>query len=186
MTLTRVVTAVLLAVGLTACGQGPVPAPPPVPATSSASALATTALADTARAFAELVIATGDQALKLLTQGGDRASSPSLRSLAQEIAAARRGERAELHGLLLEAGVAYVNNHEGHDMPGMPTDPELAALAASPDFDAEFTRLLRAHLTESATVAESGAAHQATKDVAERMREQRRTELARLDQLAGR
>lgn len=108
----------------------------------------------TARAFVELTIATNDQAVKLLDAGASRAADPALRTFASDLAAARRAELVELHAIL--GTVRYVNNHEGHDMPGMPTEAELVALAAATDFDAEFTRLARAHLTESSTVARSG------------------------------
>lgn len=110
----------------------------------------------TARAFVELTIATDDQAVKLLDLGASRAADPALRRFASDLATARRAEIKELHAIL--GTVPYVNNHEGHDMPGMPTEAELVALAAAADFDAEFTRLVRAHLTESATVAQSGLA----------------------------
>lgn len=166
---------VLLALALVACGRQDPAAPSPV---------ATTAFDDTARAFVELAIATDDQALKLLDQGAERAVDPALRQLAGELAAVRRTELHELHTLLETAGVPYVNNHVGHDMPGMPTDAELATLtSAAATFDAELTRLVRAHLEESAVVAKSAAEsveHPETKAAAERMAEERAAALARL------
>ena len=71
-------------------------------------------------------------------------------------------------------------------MPGMPTEAELLALPSAPDFDAEFTRLTRAHLTESATVAKSGAASITggeAKAVAEEMVRERSSALRSLDTL---
>ncbi len=164
---------VLLALALVACGRQDPAAPSPV---------ATTAFDDTARAFVELAIATDDQALKLLDQGAERAVDPALRALAGELAAVRRTELHELHTLLETAGVPYVNNHVGHDMPGMPTDAELATLTAAA-FDAEFARLVRAHLEESAVVAKSAAEsveHPETKAAAQRMAEERAAALTRL------
>ncbi|MGW0519582.1 DUF305 domain-containing protein [Crossiella sp. NPDC003009] len=175
----RVLVTVLLVLGLTGCAQRAEAPPPSTPSPTAAGAFGP---AETA--FVELVIATDDQAVKLLDAGARRAG-PGLRELATDLAAARRAELAALHELLRQARVAYVNNHEGHDMPGMPTEPELTALAAAPDFDREFARLLRAHLTESATVAGSAGSltHSATKAAAGRMSEGRKAELARLDQL---
>ena len=97
------------------------------------------------------------QAVKLMDLGARRATEPRLRQFASDLTAVRHTELTELRDILGAAKVPYVDNHAGHDMPGMPTEVELVALAGAPDFDAEFTRLARAHLTESATVAKSGA-----------------------------
>lgn len=183
----KLVLVVLLVAALSACGrQGPAPAPTPAPPPGAQAVASTGDLDATARAFLELVIATDDQAVKLLDLGAARASSPELRALAGELATARRTELAELRGILDKAAIPYVNNHAGHDMPGMPTEAELVALRAAPDFDAEFTRLTRAHLTESATVAKSGASsvkHGETKAAAEAMVRERASALRSLDAL---
>ncbi len=65
----------------------------------------------------------------MLDLGTRRATSPRLRGFAAALAGARRGELAELHGLLDAAGVPYANLHAGHDMPGMPTEAELTGLS---------------------------------------------------------
>jgi hypothetical protein len=97
--------------------------------------------------------------------------------------------------LLDAAGITYVNNHEGHDMPGMPTDEELNALSTSKsDFDQVFTGLLRAHLDESTVVVRSllseaagvsSTTHAGTKAVAQQMVRERAADLPRLDQPSG-
>lgn len=168
----------MLAFTLAACG---VPDPAPTPPTSTV----TPGLDATTRAFVELTIATDDQAVKLLDLGATRASADALRAFAAEVATARRTELAALHDIL--GSIPYVNNHAGHDMPGMPTEVELIALQASADFDTDFVRLVRNHLTESTTVAQSGAdsvPEPRTHELAESMLRQRGTELARLDTLA--
>jgi uncharacterized protein (DUF305 family) len=132
------------------------------------------------------VVATDDQVGKLLAAGAERARRPELRQFATDLASARRTEAAGLRAILGDERIPYVDNHAGHDMPGMPTAAELVALAAAPDFDAEFTRLVRAHLTESATVANSGATavtHPATKAAAEAMVRERAAALRSLDAL---
>jgi len=150
--LQRPAAAVALLLALCACGADPATARDSAP---QASAVSSGGLDETALAFVELSIATDDQAVKLLDLGASRATSPALRSFASDLAAARRTELSSLHDLL--GSTPYVNNHAGHDMPGMPTDAELIALrAASDDFDPEFVRLVRNHLTESTTVARSG------------------------------
>jgi uncharacterized protein (DUF305 family) len=187
----KLVLVVLLVAALSACGQrGPAPAPNPAPAPGPQAVASNGGqngdLDATARAFAELVIATDDQAVKLLDLGAARARSPELRALAGELAAARRTEAAELREILGAAAIPYVNNHAGHDMPGMPTEAELLALNSAQDFDAEFTRLTRAHLTESETVAKSGSSsvtHEETKAAAEAMVRERANALRSLDAL---
>jgi uncharacterized protein (DUF305 family) len=184
---------VLLAAAV-GCGQeapahehSPSPAPSSVASSPSSSVRA--GFDGMAVAFVQLAIATGDQAVKLLDQGAEQASSSELRTLAADLAEVRRAEVTTLHGILEELSVPYVNNHMGHDMPGMPTDAELSALSASgAGFDAEFTRLLRAHLTESKTVLESSAktlADQKTKTAARTMAKERGTALERLDSVVA-
>jgi uncharacterized protein (DUF305 family) len=191
----KLVLVVLLVAALSACGlQGPTPAPNPAPPPGAQAVASNRAaggdaggdLDATARAFVELVIATDHQAVKLLDLGVAHATSPDLRALAGELAATRRAELSELRGILDTAAIPYVDNHAGHDMPGMPTEAELLALSSAPDFDAEFTRLARAHLTESATVAKSGASsitHGEAKAVAVAMARERSSALRSLDAL---
>lgn len=169
----------VLTFALVACGA-PAPATPPATTTS-----VTSSLDPTTRAFVELTIATDDQAVKLLDLGARGAASAALRTFAGEVAAARRTELAALHDIL--GSIPYVNNHAGHDMPGMPTEAELIALRASADFDTDFVRLVRNHLTESTTVARSGAeaiTEPRTQALATSMVRQRGEELPRLDTLA--
>jgi uncharacterized protein (DUF305 family) len=163
----------LLAALFSGCGQQ-APAPEPV----------VSGLDTTTRAFVELTIATDDQAVKLMDLGASRAADPALRSLAAGLATARRAELTELRAIL--DPIPYVNHHEGHDMPGMPTEAELVALAASQDFDTEFTRLTRAHLTESSTVARSGLGaikHKRTHTMASAIEQERKTALQTLNTL---
>ncbi|CAM3332733.1 DUF305 domain-containing protein [Kibdelosporangium persicum] len=153
--MTVIIRCVLLCLVLTGCG-GKVTGP--VPETPASGTGQSTPFGPTERAFVELAIATGDQAVKLLDAGAKNAAQPELRRLAGDVGAARRAEVVELHGLLRTAAIEYVDNHKGHDMPGMPTDEEISLLQASgPQFDAVFARLLRAHLDESATVVRSAA-----------------------------
>lgn len=189
----RVLVTVLLAAALVACGQQ-APAshehtPSSTPSSVPSSSTAQTGFDGVAVAFVQLAIATGDQAVKLLDQGAQQATSPELRALAADLAEVRRAEVTELHGILDGLSVPYVNNHAGHDMPGMPTDTEITALASSgPGFDAEFARLLRAHLTESKTVLESSAkslADEKAKAAARTMAEERTKALGRLDSVVA-
>ncbi|OLF11895.1 DUF305 domain-containing protein [Actinophytocola xanthii] len=183
--------AVLLATGLTACGQQdpatpPSASPPAPPPAAAEPSVPPGGFGPTEQAFTQLAISTDDQAVRLLDLGARRAANPALRAFAGELATTRRAELESLHGLLDAASVPYQNLHEGHDMPGMPTDAELTGLASSAAFDTELTRLVRAHLTESATVARSAATqvtHEPTKAVAAAMATERAAALTRLASL---
>ena len=145
-------TALLLAGLLTACQQ----APPPPPQTGYGA---------TERAFVELAIATDEQALKLLDLTDDT-------SLVEN----RNTELTELRKLL---DAPYVNNHAGHDMPGMPTDAEIELASTNPDALKQF---VHAHLTESLEVLRSAGAaitHPPTAEVVRLMERHRTSELAR-------
>lgn len=146
------IAALLLAGLLSACQQEP----PPPPAQNGYGA--------TERAFVELAIATDEQALKLVELDHD----PSL-------AENRRTELAELRKLL---DAPYVDNHAGHDMPGMPTDAEIQLAATSPDALKQF---VHAHLTESLDVLHSAGeaiTHRPTAEVIKLMERHRAAELA--------
>lgn len=146
------IAALLLAGLLSACQQEP----PPPPAQNGYGA--------TERAFVELAIATGEQALKLVELDHD----PSL-------AENRRTELAELRKLL---DAPYVDNHAGHDMPGMPTDAEIQLASTNAEARAQF---VHAHLTESLEVlksARTAITHPPTAEVVELMQRHRTAELA--------
>jgi hypothetical protein len=150
-------TALLLAGLLVACQQAPPPRPAPPPATQNGYGA-------TERAFVELAIATDEQALKLLGLA-DRPELEENRNV--ELAALRK---------LLDA--PYVNNHAGHDMPGMPTDAEIQLASTSPDALQQF---VRTHLTESLEVVRSAGAaitHPPTAEVVKLMERHRTAELA--------
>jgi hypothetical protein len=141
----------LLACLLAACRQEPPPA-------------LQNGYGPTERAFVELAIATDEQALKLVELDGDAM-----------LADHRRTELAALRGLL---DAPYVNNHAGHDMPGMPTDAEIQLAATDPAARKQF---VHAHLTESLEVlrsAEAAITHPPTAEVVELMERHRTAELA--------
>ncbi|MFI6095342.1 hypothetical protein ACIA8G_07320 [Lentzea sp. NPDC051213] len=149
-------TVLLLAGLLAACQQEPPPAASPPQAQNSYGA--------TERAFVELAIATDEQALKLLEHAGR-----------PELTANRNTELAELRKLL---DAPYVNQHAGHDMPGMPTDAEIQLAATSPDALDQF---VRTHLTESLEVvrsARTAITHPPTAEVVALMERHRTAELA--------
>ncbi|SER63404.1 hypothetical protein SAMN05216188_113168 [Lentzea xinjiangensis] len=112
----------------------------------------------------ELAIATDEQALKLLRLTGSA-----------ELVENRNAELAALRALL---DAPYVNQHAGHDMPGMPTDAEIQLASTSQDALRQF---VRAHLTESLEVvrsARTAITHPPTAEVVRLMERHRTAELA--------
>lgn len=112
----------------------------------------------------ELAIATDEQALKLL----DLTDQAELRN----------NRNAELTALRALLDAPYVNNHAGHDMPGMPTDAEIQLASTSPDALRQF---VHAHLTESLEVVRSAGSaitHPPTAEVVKLMERHRTAELA--------
>ncbi|WP_033427890.1 DUF305 domain-containing protein [Saccharothrix syringae] len=140
---------------LSACGAEPAPPPTttaPPPTTTSAGGLD-----PTDAAYVQLAIPQAESALPLLDAVRARATDPALAELATRAGVGHRGELTELHGVLERAGATYLNQHEGHDMPGMVTRDEVVAAdrLAGAEFDAEARVLLRRHFEESAAVARS-------------------------------
>ncbi|MEJ2857759.1 MULTISPECIES: DUF305 domain-containing protein [unclassified Saccharothrix] len=126
---------------LTACTAEPPAAEPPA------------ALSATDAAYVQLAIPQAESALPLLDLVTSRETP--LTPLTREIAADHRAELDRLHALLRDRGLPYLDEHRGHDMPGMVTAPEVTGLATltGPDFDTHASALLKAHLEESAAVA---------------------------------
>jgi uncharacterized protein (DUF305 family) len=132
------VVVLLLAVG---CGQQH----DEVPATPSNA---------TDIAYVQLAIPQDESVLPLLALARTRAA-PDLVRLAERVDAGHRAELTRLRAYLSSVGVVDDHPHEGHDMPGMVTEAEVAgaALAQGDAFDESVRRLLRAHFEESTTVA---------------------------------
>jgi hypothetical protein len=147
----RIAPLLLAGLVLSACQQAPPPAPPQ------------NGYGATERAFVELSIATDEQALKLVALD----NNPSL-------VENRQAELTELRKLL---DAPYVNNHAGHDMPGMPTDAEIQLASTSPDARRQF---VHAHLTEQLEVLRSAGTaitHPPTAEVVKLMEQHRTAEL---------
>jgi len=139
------------------------------PPTSSA-AVAPGGFSDTDAAYVQLAIPQDETVMPVLALAKSREGvDPGLVSLAGEVEAGHQKELERLRGALSAAGQTYLNMHEGHDMPGMVTGDELAALTAlsGPAFDAQLRVLLRAHFEESVTVAKSELAAGSSAEVLE-------------------
>ncbi|MEU4551898.1 DUF305 domain-containing protein [Micromonospora violae] len=108
-------------------------------------------------AWLQLTVAMIERLLPVLDLVPARTTDPAWRRTAARVAATQRADLDRAHRLLAEAGAPTTNPHEGHDMPGMVTAEQLAALRSATG--ASFHRLLaghlRAHLTQSVRIAAS-------------------------------
>ncbi|WP_439656639.1 DUF305 domain-containing protein [Lentzea sp. HUAS TT2] len=152
--------ALLVAVLLVATGCG-APAGDPTPA--GAPDLTATDLA-----FVDLVIPQNESALAALALTATRPGS-ALRPVAAQVEARYRAELAQVRDLLARTGRQESDQHDGHDMPGMITAAELAAVgfAEGPDFDQQLKALLRTHFEEARTVARAELSGGTSKQVLE-------------------
>jgi uncharacterized protein (DUF305 family) len=105
-------------------------------------------------AWAQLMVAMNDRALRLLARVPTRAANPALVRLTSEIAAEHQAEQPRLRRLLTRNGPEPTNPHKDHDMPGMITRADLATTETlrGPALDHLVTTRLHAHLAQSALI----------------------------------
>ncbi|MFK4086235.1 DUF305 domain-containing protein [Kribbella sp. NPDC020789] len=106
-------------------------------------------------AWIELMIPMDDQLLRVLAMAEQQAADPAVRAFATTVAAGHRTELEQLKATRTRSGMPVRNPHEGHDMAGMMTEPEIVALGktSGPAFDRLFAANLKEHLEESIVLA---------------------------------
>jgi len=154
----RALGGALLVAGLVAgCGASaassgapPVSAGTPVPSVQQA-------FNPTDLAWIQLMVPMDEQLLRVLDLANQQSADPAVRKLAQQITTTHRAELAQLVVLRTRSGAPTTNVHEGHDMPGMMTEPEIAAMgkAQGAAFGQLFRKNLKEHLDQSIIVARS-------------------------------
>ncbi|MBQ0905131.1 DUF305 domain-containing protein [Micromonospora sp. U21] len=171
-------------------GTTPPSATRPAAAPSNAASPTGTAgpFSGTDIAWLQLTVAMADRLLPVLDLVSARTTDPDWRRLATQIEATHRAYLGRSRQLLHEFGAPTTNPHEGHDMPGMITAEELAALrsATGTSFQRLLAGHLRAHLTQAARMAtaeQRGGVHPATTTLAATVVRDGTTDLARLDRL---
>ncbi|WP_432948558.1 DUF305 domain-containing protein [Kribbella sp. CA-253562] len=156
----KALACVVLLASLTACGSSAA-SPPPTPAPAGTPS-ATASVWDidpsfnaTDLAWIELMIPMDQQLLRVLALGEKQAADPAVRAFAGQVAAGHRAELDRLVALRTRSRLPVRNPHEGHDMPGMITEPEIVALgkATGAAFDATFLKNLKEHLDQSIVLA---------------------------------
>ncbi|MGW3607760.1 DUF305 domain-containing protein [Micromonospora sp. NPDC005161] len=188
--------AVLLVAG---CAAGP--SDPPgttAPAADAPTAVAPPSVAaptgttgpfsPTDTAWLQLTVAMAERVLPVLDLVPARTTDPAWRRLAAQIEATQRADLVVSRRLLGESSAPATNPHEGHDMPGMISPDELAALrsATGKAFHRLLAGHLRAHLTQAVRIAaaeQRGGVHPATIALAAAVVRGGTADLARLDRL---
>ncbi|WP_433534074.1 DUF305 domain-containing protein [Micromonospora sp. CA-249363] len=188
----RVHVALLMTAMLVAgCAGGPSSttddAAPQAPAPTAASPTAG-AFSPTDIAWLQLTAAMTQRLLPVLDLVPSHTSDPTWRRLATQVQASARADLTRSRDLLNEAGAPTTNPHEGHDMPGMITADELAALrsASGKTFQRLLAAHLRAHLAQAVKIAaaeQRAGVHPATTALAAAVIRAGDDDLARLDQL---
>jgi uncharacterized protein (DUF305 family) len=117
-----------------------------------------------------------------------QAADPAVRKLAAQLSAGHRTELARLLALRTRSGAPTTNLHEGHDMPGMMTEPEIVALSKSHGaaFDRLFEQNLKEHLDQSIVLAKGIATagkEPAVKQIAASIQTSRAAQLEQLSAL---
>lgn len=177
-------SAILLA-AVTGCGSSVAASPP---AGTPAAAASSQAFNPTDAAWIELMVPMDEQLLRVLGMAEKQAAHPAVRAFATRLAAGHRAELAQFVALRTRAGAPTTNAHEGHDMPGMMTEPEIAALGKTSGraFDQLFKKNLKEHLDQSIVVARSIATagkEPAAKKLAVNIMISRATQLKQLEAL---
>ncbi|GAA0588312.1 DUF305 domain-containing protein [Kribbella sandramycini] len=159
----KALAALALLAALAGCGSPTVAAPPPA-ATPTPSAPASTQPGELKidpsfnsedLAWIELMIPMDDQLLRVLAMAEQQASDPAIRAFATSVADGHRTELEQLKETRTRSGLPIRNPHEGHDMLGMMTEPEIVALGKTSGaaFDQLFVKNLKEHLDETIVMA---------------------------------
>ncbi|WP_196280052.1 DUF305 domain-containing protein [Catellatospora paridis] len=174
---------VLLLAGCGGTSPAPV-APVSPPAVAEAGAISTDV------AWTQLMIALDQRMLAALELAPQRAADKDLNAFAADVARRHEAEVVRLRELLQATGAPETNPHEGHDMPGMITNENLALLATKSGtaFDTMLADSLRAHFEQCRMLAgseQSAGADPAVKALAASVESTRQTDLDRLTTLTG-
>ncbi|MFC9693097.1 DUF305 domain-containing protein [Kribbella sp. NPDC056951] len=142
----------LVAGVLGGCGSAP---QPPAPAASVAAV--DSAFNPTDAAWLGLMIPMDEQFLHILGFVPTNSTDPAVRRLAAELTVAHQAELKRLIALRDRARLPTANAHAGHNMPGMMTDEEVAALQKlrGTAFDKVLRAEVKDHLAQSALVTRS-------------------------------
>jgi uncharacterized protein (DUF305 family) len=140
-------------------------------------------------AFAQMMIAHHRQAIRMAGLAPQRAANTQLKSMAERMGAAQKIEIDVLEAWLAERRLP--ENDPAHDhatMPGMQTEPAIAALTAASgaDFDRRFVTMMSAHHEGARQMAGDvlrGGTDQRLNEAANEMAVEQATEIRRMRDL---
>ncbi len=143
-------------------------------------------------AFAQMMIPHHRQAVEMADLADTRASDPRVRKLAAEIKAAQAPEIATMTGWLTAWGrpVMPEGGHEGHAMPGMMGEEDMARLgkAKGGEFDRMFLEMMISHhrgAVEMARTELAQGANPQAKQLAGTIESTQQAEMERMRKLLG-
>jgi uncharacterized protein (DUF305 family) len=145
---------------LTGCGSSAASTPPPAAAPTAPTVSkfsVNPSFNATDLAWIELMIPMDDQLLRVLGMAQKQATDPAVRTFATQVSTGHKTEVAQFVALRTRANWPAKNPHEGHDMPGMMTEPEIVTLGKTKGaaFDQLFEKNLKEHLDQSIVLARS-------------------------------
>ncbi|MEV5969403.1 DUF305 domain-containing protein [Streptomyces sp. NPDC051921] len=161
-------------------------------ATASASASASAgAFNDADVMFAQMMIPHHEQALEMAELADGRAADPEIKKLVEAIEKAQDPEIRKMRSWLKAWGRPENAGHGGHGMPGMMSDADMKALAATKgkDFDRTFAELMIAHHEGAVAMAKTeqkDGADAAAKQVADDVVRTQDAEIAQLRKILDR
>jgi uncharacterized protein (DUF305 family) len=152
-----IAVALLLVALVSGCGASSAASPPPAPPPAATVVETDPAFNPTDLAWIELMIPMDEQLLRVLATASHQAVSPAVRRFATSLVTGHQAELTQLIALRTRSKAPTANQHEGHDMPGMMTEPEVVALSNTKGaaFDPLFKKNLEEHLEQSIIVARS-------------------------------
>lgn len=139
--------------------------------------------------FAQMMIGHHDQAIVLVEMARQRSTNPELLGLADQIEAAQGPEIELMSGWVVDWGydLFQPEDHVGHDMPGMLTADELAAVESAPEgeFDRLWLEAMIAHHEGAVVMAEDQLRDGVVPEVHDLSREIIVTQRAEIDHMRG-
>ena len=188
----------VLILALSACGSGDDShsTMPGAGTTSSSTADGTTTASSGDVEFAQMMIPHHEQAVEMATMAQERASSPEVKQLAEEIAAAQEPEIETMTGWLEDWGTEVSPDsesgmgHSGSDGSGMMSDADMESLGAATgsEFDRMFLTMMIEHHTSAIEMAQTEQQDGENPDaiaLAERIEADQTAEIAQMEDLLG-
>jgi hypothetical protein len=132
------------------------------------------------------MISMNDSTLVLLDRAAPQVTDSGLADFVTTLAASHRSELADMRAHAERADLVVSDDHAGHEIPGVVTPADLARIEAQTGtaFDTAVRECLREHLEQGARLAvaeQTNGTDDETRQLAQRVGQSWRADLARLD-----